>query len=40
VRELVPTEEILDPEEQYTMFHPSEVELSEATKRILTESRR
>ena len=37
VRELVPTEEILDPEEQYTMFHPSEVELSEATKRILTD---
>ena len=37
VRELVPTEESLQPEEQYTMFHPSEVELTEATKRILTD---
>jgi circadian clock protein KaiC len=37
VRELVPTEESLQPAEQYTMFHPSEVELSEATKRILTD---
>ena len=36
VRELAPTEETLDPAEQYTMFHPSEVELTEATKRILT----
>ena len=35
VRELMPTEEILQHSEQYTMFHPSEVELSEATKRIL-----
>jgi circadian clock protein KaiC len=35
VRELAPTEESLDPAEQYTMFHPSEVELTEATKRIL-----
>jgi len=37
VRELAPTEESLDPAEQYTMFHPSEVELTEATKRILTD---
>ena len=37
VRELVPTEESLQPAEQYTMFHPSEVELTEATKRILTD---
>ena len=37
VRELAPTEETLDPAEQYTMFHPSEVELTEATKRILTD---
>src|SRR4029079_12295286 len=37
VRELVPTEEILQHSEQYTMFHPSEVELSEATKRILSD---
>ena len=40
VRELAPTEETLDPAEQYTMFHPSEVELTEATKRILTDVRR
>jgi circadian clock protein KaiC len=37
VRELAPTEESLQPAEQYTMFHPSEVELTEATKRILTD---
>ena len=37
VRELVPTEESLAPGEQYTMFHPSEIELTEATKRILTD---
>ena len=37
VRQLVPTEESLQPAEQYTMFHPSEVELTEATKRILTD---
>src|SRR5262245_18012920 len=37
VRELVPTEESLAAGEQYTMFHPAEVELTEATKRILTD---
>jgi circadian clock protein KaiC len=37
VRELVPTEESLAPGEQYTMFHPAEVELTEATKRILSD---
>lgn len=37
IRELIPTEESLSPEEQYTMFHPSEVELIEATKRILND---
>jgi circadian clock protein KaiC len=37
VRELVPSEGSLQPDEQYTMFHPSEVELSEATKRVLTD---
>ena len=35
VRELVPTEISLDPTEQYTVFHPSEVELSSTTKKIL-----
>ena len=40
VRELVPTQESLEPEEQYTMFHPSEVELSETTQRILSDIER
>src|SRR5262245_34936898 len=37
IRELVPSEESLRPDEQYTMFHPSEVELSETTKTILAD---
>lgn len=35
IRELVPSAESLRPDEQYTMFHPSEVELPETTKTIL-----
>jgi circadian clock protein KaiC len=35
VREMLPSQESLQPEEQYTMFHPSEVELSETTHKIL-----
>ena len=35
IRELVPPEESLQPTEQYTMFHPAEVELSETTRTIL-----
>src|SRR5687768_17149678 len=35
VRELVPSEQSLEPGEQYTVFHPSEVELSDTTKKIL-----
>jgi circadian clock protein KaiC len=35
VRELVPSQDSLEPEEQYTMFHPSEVELSDTTRKIL-----
>jgi circadian clock protein KaiC len=35
VREFVPSEDALRPDEQYTMFHPSEVELSETTRAIL-----
>ena len=35
VRELVPTQDSLEPDEQYTMFHPSEVELSDTTRKIL-----
>jgi circadian clock protein KaiC len=37
IRELIPSEDALLPGEQYTMFHPSEVELSETTKRILAD---
>ncbi len=35
IREVVPSEASLHHDEQYTMFHPSEVELSETTKTIL-----
>nr|AUN37257.1 circadian clock protein KaiC [uncultured bacterium] len=35
IRELIPGEDSLLPDDQYTMFHPSEVELSETTKGIL-----
>lgn len=35
IRELVASETSLRPEDQYTMFHPSEVELSETTKTLL-----
>lgn len=37
VREMLPSETALEPDEQYTMFHPSEVELSETTLRILSD---
>jgi circadian clock protein KaiC len=37
VLEVVPSEHSLSPEEQYTVFQPDEVELSETTKAILTE---
>jgi circadian clock protein KaiC len=40
MRELAPSEGVLDPEEQYTVFHPSEVELSETTKKILADVER
>ncbi len=40
IRELVPPEEILQPAEQYTMFHPAEVELSETTRAILMDVER
>jgi len=35
MREMLPSQESLQPDEQYTMFHPSEVELSETTHKIL-----
>ena len=37
VRELVPTENSLEPSEQYSVFHPSEVELTETTRKILSD---
>ncbi len=37
IRELVASEENLRPDTQYTMFHPSEVELGETTKTILAD---
>lgn len=40
VRELLPSEESLRPDDQYTMFHPSEIELSETTRTILADVER
>ena len=40
MRELVPSEQSLEPGEQYTVFHPSEVELSDTTKKILEDVER
>lgn len=40
IRELAPSESDLEPGEQYTVFHPSEVELSETTKKILVDVER
>lgn len=37
MREMLPSQDTLQPEEQYTMFHPSEVELTETTLKILSE---
>jgi circadian clock protein KaiC len=40
IRELIPSAASLESEDQYTMFHPSEVELSETTKTILADVER
>ncbi len=40
IREVVPSEASLHDDDQYTMFHPSEVELNETTKKILDEVER
>jgi circadian clock protein KaiC len=40
IRELTPAEEALQPDEQNTMFHPSEVELASTTKLILADVER
>jgi len=35
IHEVIPSESTLDPEQQYTIFHPSEVELSTTTKDLI-----
>jgi circadian clock protein KaiC len=40
IRELAPSEESLRPDEQYTLFHPSEVELAETIQIILDDVER
>jgi circadian clock protein KaiC len=40
VREVIPVSEVTKPEEPYTIFHPSEVELGEAIKTICQEVER
>jgi circadian clock protein KaiC len=40
IRELMPSSGSLAPAEQYTVFHPSEVELSETTRTMLDEVKR
>ena len=40
VREIMAGGNLLDPGDQYTVFHPSEVELSETTNRILEDVQR
>lgn len=38
--ELIPSDDSLTPDSQYTLFHPSEVELAETTKVVLAEVER
>jgi circadian clock protein KaiC len=40
IRELIPSERSLEPDDQYTVFHPSEVELTETTMHILKDVER
>ena len=40
MHELIPSEDSLDPEQQYTLFHPSEVELGATIKVILDDVER
>jgi circadian clock protein KaiC len=39
IHELTPPHDSLDPDSHYTMFHPSEVELGDTTRRILDQVR-
>ena len=36
IEEILPNEDVLDPEQQYTIFHPSEIELGNTTQRIVS----
>ncbi|NRF70278.1 AAA family ATPase [Aquincola sp. S2] len=40
VHEMLPPEDALEPDEQYTLFHPSEVELGQTTLKILADVQR
>ena len=40
IHELAPADESFQPDDQYTFFHPSEVELSETTKAVLSDVER
>lgn len=40
IYELIPSEDSLKPESQYTIFHPSEIELNETTSAVLEEVER
>jgi circadian clock protein KaiC len=40
IREMLPTQDSLEPDEQYTIFHPSELELGETTLKILEDVER
>lgn len=40
IRELSPSEDALEPDEQNTMFHPSELELAVTTRRVLDDVER
>jgi circadian clock protein KaiC len=40
VHEIIPAEGVLDPDQQYTVFHPSEVELGETNRLILQQIER
>jgi len=35
IEEILPNEDVLDPAQQYTIFHPSEIELGNTTQRIV-----
>lgn len=37
IREIIPSEQSLNPDKQYTMFHPSDVELNKTTRAVLAD---